>query len=204
MCDCPYEIVPEGDIHLFQGDILPNCPFPVISAGSIDFSKILEISPEGGDGAPKESPKIPVYVDVHPVVVILSQSCDLEPRPKKGQDKVEYKIDYVLLCPAIPLNELRKVNNSDTVNAILNRKKLSYRPLPTLPEKALFGDLSLIADFTRIFVLPIEFLLHFVSELNKAKKARLRLKHGHREHLSHDLGEFFSRPARDKRQYPSV
>lgn len=189
MSDSPYEIV-KGDARIFQGEILPDCPCPVVLDEYIDTSQLPDLPLENEFVDVSQLPALSIEVGLHKAAIILSQSCDLQPRE-------EDKIQSVLLCPATPLEEWKKVNKGGgkKVKQLFGYRIVGYYPLPKLPNKMFFGDDYLVADFRQLFVLPIKLVRGLVAKSNEREVTRLRLRSPHREHFSSELGRFFSRIA---------
>ncbi len=185
----PYEKA-TGEVDIFQGEILPDCPWPVVLDEYIDTSQLPALPLENEFIDVSQLPALSIEVGVHKAAIILSQSCDLQPRE-------EDKIQSVLLCPATPLEEWKRENNAGKgrINQLFGYRIVGYYPLPKLPDKMFFNDDYLVADFRQLFVLPIKLVRGLVAKLNEREVMRLRLRPPHREHFSHALGEFFSRPA---------
>jgi len=173
-----YKIVTDH-VGLFQGDILPDCPYSVL----------LAIPPD--DIGTREYPEVPVQIDLHDAAIIMSQSCDLRPR-KEGKKKGEDRIDNVVFCPVHTLKEFEeKLRDGDVRTQLSRGRRIGFYLLPQTPSKALFkGDL-LVADFHNTFSLPIK----IVRQLILPKGRRLRIKSPYRESLSQAFARFFMRVA---------
>ncbi len=161
-------------VTLFQGDILPNCPFPVL----------LEIPPD--DIGAGECPEVQTRLDIYDSAIILSQSCDLQPR--EGKDKIE----NVVLCPihALMLFE-KKCGCSKMRNELSRGRRIGFHLLPETPNRAFFNGDCLVVDFHNTFSVPIK----LVRQLILPKGRRLRIKSPYRESLSQAFARFFMRVA---------
>lgn len=178
MPDPCYRIVTDH-VGLFQGDILPDCP----------YSALLAIPPD--DIGTREHPDVPVQIDLHDGAIIMSQSCDLQPR-KEGKKKGEDRIDNVVSCPVHALREFEEKHRDGDVRKELSRgRRIGFYLLPQTPDGAFFKGDSLVVDFHNTFSLPIK----LVRQLILRKGRRLRVKSLYRESLSQAFGRFFMRVA---------
>ncbi|MBN2208523.1 MAG: hypothetical protein JW759_04430 [Candidatus Coatesbacteria bacterium] len=162
---------------MFQGDILTGCPCALLSEIPSD-----DILTRGYGTCPAD---IAVYD-----AIILSQSCDLQPR-KEGKKKGEDRIDNVVFCPIYPLEAFEKKHGPDLCKKVTAGKVIGLYSLRKTPLNSIFKGDRLVANFHNTFSLPIE----VVRQLILRKGRRLRLRSPYRESLSQAFGRFFMRVA---------
>jgi hypothetical protein len=132
----------------------------------------------------------------HPIVVVLSQDCDLDQDyTRRQKDKTDNLLASVLFC-AVAVNDedFRRCINLGTKEwkkVVENREpRLHYlRAVPQADDIANEGLSDLIVDFRQYFSLPTE-EAYFCAG---AARRRCRLETPYAEHLSH---RFFSHMAR--------
>lgn len=164
-----YEII--EDEELKQGNILENCPVfypPKEMKWPVDLESE---PPEFGYGLQK--------------VIIMSQSCDLEPNQKSD-------MWLVLLCPIWSLLESSKVNqflaSSFGKEECRRGHMTGYHMIDQCDHKLLNQEISIVS-FREVWSLPLD----FVRNLAKITGARPCLRSPYREHLAQSFARYFMR-----------
>jgi hypothetical protein len=155
---------------LTQGDILIECPIPILDKSVYDA--LIEGS-EYSDNATGA---------INTDVIVLSQACDIE----------QEKIDSVVVCPVVQLTALQMKNpdfaTPKRLESLLQGKEPPLHLLNSYTSDKITFDYSVV-DFHHIFSLPKEFL----REVAGAEEYRLRLLPPYREHLSQAFARYFMR-----------
>jgi hypothetical protein len=115
-------------------------------------------------------------------VIVMSQSCDLAAR----------KIELVLVCPFLTLEELGKTYvhlNNPTERENIRKGYVTGYHLLSNPENHQADGGCLVVDFKSVYAIPFDFLERIVGE----KGNRRRLLPPYREHLSQAFARFFMR-----------
>ena len=149
---------------LQQGDFLKDCVTPV---------QPIEL------GAPPAEQTVKAHK--YDLVVVMTQSCDL----------ADGDLSQVQVCPvwtlekfleALPSNEKRKARQ----NQLKGGRLVGYHLLNrcVVPEN---NRPHLVADFNRVFSIPVGYALSFASE------PRIRLLPPYREHLAQGFARYYMR-----------
>ncbi len=161
--------------NISQGDILTNCPV---------FLNLPELDP----ASPDKIGAIETKVDTIDVVV-MNQACDLE----------DCDLDSLIVVPlwdplSITIKGLDEADPEKEKNKrwdFIASVHAGRRPNYALIGKS-DGDIKMgykIVDFSNIFSLPYQFLMSF----REIHGSRLRLNTPHRELLSQQFGNYFTR-----------
>lgn len=162
----PWFSIAEGR-DLQQGDIFDDCPV---------FAPSSELTIDDG-GAVSDT----TVEWEHRSVITLTQSCDL----------AQSKVSEVLLCALWKKTDFGPTDPFTKTDYWERGRKGLLPPFHILNECKLTGferDFH-VADFRRIFSLPIGFLKRFAER----KHRHLRLMPPYREHLSQGFARFFMR-----------
>lgn len=164
----PYSVVEDNVAQ--QGDFINSCPILLPISKIEDTGNML-------DG------EIVKYN-----VIILSQSCDLEPRGEEGK----VNLDFVLVCPVWPLSKFAE--EGGTYKSKKGKERLRRRILPSfhlLHECDIEGyeRECLYVDFRQVHSVPYDTIQYCITSVGK----RLRLLPPYREHLSQAFSRFFMR-----------
>jgi hypothetical protein len=162
-----YEIVQETD-EIEQGDVLRSWPI---------------IIPEEWIAATGDVDSDIIEYNM----IIMSQSCDIQ----------HDKIDNVLVCPVLILDEMGKYESAGDRNKLKKGEIVGYHllnkcDLCELSECGL-SDLMgkyLIVDFRNAYSIPLSFLIDGVEARDEK---RLRLLPPYKEHLSQAFARFIMR-----------
>ena len=163
MREYPWYGIMKREDPIEQGDLVNSCPI-IIPSSDLEEGK-----------------KVSADVDEYDVVV-MSQSCDLE----------YDKIDLVLVCPVIPLNELGNSNPFYKGKTGKEAIRLGYLPGFHLLNKCeIEGHETdfLVVDFHNVYGVPFNSLKSMISKIEE----RTRLLSPYREHLSQAFARFFMR-----------
>lgn len=153
---------------LAQGDFLPQCGVPVVSAG---FDEGLEEEPGNVDGR--------IRVDVTDLIVV-TQSCDLENR----------KAPWVACCPIHTLSEFEHTNPTFVTKwEMVRQGRIEGVHLLAGLEAPEDNRQALVVNFRQVFSLPIEYLQRRSEQLGD----RWRLQSPYLEHFSQAFARFFMR-----------
>jgi len=169
-----------GD-RLWQGEILENLPQVRLALVSV-----------GGEG------DVEIETDPHPLVIVLSQDCDLERDFKEGVGSV---LANVLFCNVFPVDEFRA-----TVRETENIRSNEWKPLKqnknerfqflhqVKPAEDLKGDgLSELAiDFRQYFTVRTE---EVYRRIGQGTIKRCRLSTPYVEHLADRFSYYLARVA---------
>lgn len=153
----------EGE-QLEQGDYLPGCWIPVVSA---DFDPAAA-EPEISFGRSN--------------LIIVTQSCDL------ANDKIQ----LAALCPIADLATWEQHNSNYARRGFWESVRQGRREgLHMLSALTDAGDSrrALVVDFRQIFSLPVPYLRKQAADLG----SRWRLQPPYREHFSQSFARFFRR-----------
>jgi hypothetical protein len=160
-----YKEISPGE-PISQGDIFFDCPI---------FMSLPTINPSD----PRNITEVETIID-NADVVVMTQACDLENR------KTESVVVAMLWDPL----EMKLENKNRW--EFISEVHAGRRPNYALIGKHSSENITMrykIVEFSRIFTLPYEFLMNF-SEYHGL---RLRLNTPHRELLSQQFGNYFSR-----------
>jgi hypothetical protein len=137
-----------------------------------------------------------VFQITHPIVVVLSQDCDLDQDYRRRQNgRIDNLLASVLFCSVAVNDDAFRhgagIGTKEWKKVIENREpRLHYlRAVPKADDIANQGLSDLIVDFRQYFSLPTE-EAYFCAQ---AAQRRCRLDTPYAEHLSH---RFFSHMAR--------
>lgn len=153
----------QGD-QIEQGDYLPSCWVPVVSA---DFEPQLS-EPEISVGASN--------------LIIVTQSCDL------ANDKIE----LAALCPMTTLEKWEQLNPEFAKRGVWESVRQGRREglhMLSAFENAGENRHAFVVDFREIFSLPVTYLRRHADRLG----VRWRLQSPFREHFSQAFARFFMR-----------
>lgn len=120
-------------------------------------------------------------------MIIMSQSCDIQ----------HNKIDNVLVCPLLVLDELGRYTSSGDRNKLKKGEIIAYHLL----NKCELGELTecglqdligkyLVVDFRNAYSIPLKFL---IDGVDARSEKRLRLLPPYKEHLSQAFARFIMR-----------
>lgn len=162
-----YEIVENTD-EIEQGDVLRSWPV------------IIPDEWIGGVG------EVDTYIDEYNMI-IMSQSCDIK----------NNKIDNVLACPLLILDEMEKYTSRGDRNKLKKGEIIGYHllnkceleELPACGLSELAGK-YLVVDFRNAYSIPLKFLL---DGIDAQRDKRLRLLPPYKEHLSQAFARFIMR-----------
>ena len=163
--DYPWFVVVGSYDPIEQGDIVNDCPI---------YEPIVE-----------DSNRSPLFKETSHNVVILSQSCDIDPEHPK--------VDVVLVSPFWPLGELVNreggfFKKAEGKESIRRGYSPGYHMLSKCDLQG-FQTKILVVDFHNIYGIPYELL----TQLVRSRGDRLRLLPPYREHLSQAFARFFMR-----------
>jgi hypothetical protein len=151
--------------NLMQGDLISDCPI-IVPPSSIELDEM------------------DVDIELYNVIII-SQSCDLENK----------KIDLVLVCPFIPLDEFgTKGEKYNFYRSLKGKEALrrgdspGYHLLNKCNIKGLYTD-YLVVDFHNVYGVHFDLLM----DIARKQEKRIRLLSPYREHLSQAFARFFMR-----------
>ncbi|WP_366923609.1 hypothetical protein MFMK1_000512 [Metallumcola ferriviriculae] len=160
----PWYMMVKGS-SIEQGDIIRDCPVikPNIEVLSGENTKVTA---EEYD------------------VVVMSQSCDLQQR----------KVELVLLCPIFSLDEIIDYYGGNSKERrkrkeAIKKGQIHHQHLLHKYEDDEVPIPISVVDFSKIFSVPIEFLMQFAEDQGH----RVRLLPPYREHLSQSFAKFFMR-----------
>lgn len=164
-----YELI-ESSNEITQGDILKNCPVPILSSvENLQTGESIDAKIEVIDG------------------IILTQACDIENK----------KVDNIVLCSITSKEEFEKTRldsgfgrsriKSD-INSIIAGRQNAYHIINNFKSDDFSQDYYII-NFKDIFSIPVELAQKIASENGK----RLRLCPPYREHLSQAFARYFMR-----------
>ena len=164
----PYTVVEDSIAQ--QGDLIKSCPVLLPISSVEDAGNTL-------DGE----------IVTHDVI-ILSQSCDLEPR---GED-AHVDLDFVLVCPVWALSKFAE--EGGIYKSKKGKERLRRGILPSfhlLHECDIEGYKRecLYVDFRQVHSVPYNTIQYCITSVGK----RLRLLPPYREHLSQAFARFFMR-----------
>lgn len=164
-----YDIVIDSD-EITQGDILKNCPVPILSrSGGLEENSIVDARVEYIDG------------------IVLTQACDI----------ANNKVDNIILCSITSKRDFELEQKKRDVNDKVIRKNLegiikgqqnAYHIINNYKSEDFSQDYYII-NFKDIFSVPVELAKLVASENGK----RLRLCPPYREHLSQAFARYFMR-----------
>lgn len=166
-----------------QGDIVFDCP--LISWQSDKLALEYQNNPEVLKAAIEA-------IEAH--VVVLTQACDLE----------NHKVENVILCPHLPVDEYRSIWEEEMKNKNQNPNQKAWKSHCEDISDGFVWNLTMlnslkinehemkirIVDFHEIFTVPRKFLESLLSQRNSK---RIRLLPPYREHLSQAFARFFMR-----------
>ena len=182
----------------------PNGPLRQGEVISTIVQHIVIEYPPGDEQRPRVREK------KHPLVIVLSQDCDLtQDFMSRADNSVDSRqtLHNILLCEVenseVMKNKADQVaRGSDIWKRILQNKDERFQYLRAIPKEldALGKGVDpLIADFKRTFTLPTETLY---GQLNGAANRRACLNSPYREHLSTRLAYFLARVALSREHHP--
>jgi hypothetical protein len=180
-----YRAVENGS-RLFQGELV---------------ERLIEFIPKYRASAPDEVEELAPRV--RPLAVVVSQDCDLEQDWSRRQKDVRGESDLpcVLLCPALPAEQLRETQKlaSDLWKPIRSNKNERYQYLAEVPaqrDQASEGHVALLVDFRSVFTLgTVEIYRQLRSTATEAPRRRFRLETPWAEHLQARYAYYVSRIA---------
>lgn len=148
---------------LLQGDLLVNCPFPLIPEDFRLTDQPQEVKFQSAD------------------LIVVTQSCDLE----------NNKIEHVALCPFYTVAEFKKTNpekKAKYLNDLRNGRISSLHLLASRVDPN-NNESALIVDFKVVVSLPYAFLRNHAASIGQ----RFRLRSPYLEHFSQAFARFFMR-----------
>jgi len=150
------------DDDLEQGDVIENCNVIMPNEKSYEAilnDDILDVPVEKIDG------------------IVLSQSCDIS----------NDKIDSIILCPILPLRQIKKFEDKREREILRRGNSPAYHLLNKFGTKTLEEDYYVV-DFHHIYSVPKKFIETLVKS-----QTRKRLLPPYREHLSQSFARYFMR-----------
>ena len=164
-----YEVV-EYSGEITQGDILKNCPVPILSSvDDLTSGKEIEAKIQMIDG------------------IILTQACDIANK----------KVENVILCSITSKTDFEKIHSelgegrnkiSSYIKGIVKGQQHAYHIINNYKTDDFSQDYYIIS-FKDIFSIPVELAQEIASNNGK----RLRLCPPYREHLSQAFARYFMR-----------
>lgn len=164
-----YDVVVDSD-EITQGDILKNCPVPILfKSEGLEENMTVDARIDYIDG------------------IILTQACDL----------ANSKVENIILCSITSKEdfekEQKKKNKTDkdiknALNGIINGRQNAYHIINNYKSEDFTQDYYII-NFKDIFSVPVELARQIATENGK----RLRLCPPYREHLSQAFARYFMR-----------
>ncbi len=164
-----YEVLDHSS-EISQGDILKNCPVPILG-------KMEELSASAIVDAKIE------YIDG----IILTQACDI----------ANNKIDNIILCSITSKEEFERIQRANgipskgiqkNIEGIIKGQQNAYHIINNYKSDDFSEDYYII-NFKDIFSVPVELAKIIAAENGK----RLRLCPPYREHLSQAFARYFMR-----------
>lgn len=166
-----YEQV-NNDAGIEQGDIIEECPIPILGSSVFDAVLVDE---------PITDVSEPVSVKIADVI-ILSQSCDI----------INAKIDSLIVCPIWPLLKLVEADeyykSKDARESLRQGREPAYHLINKFDKREQPLPYSVV-EFHRIYSLPKVYLKSVLAK----KKNHARLLPPYREHLSQAFARYFMR-----------
>jgi hypothetical protein len=163
-----YEIVADDPV-LQQGDIISGCP---VFRPNPNLSHPINPEDENAIEFPEDQS-----------VIVLTQSCDLQPRQKKHPV-------FVVLCGVESLPETPYSKDQYGLLQLTAGRMHGLHLLAECHHEPWNGS-QLVVSFKDVWTLPLPFLMSYVASLGP----RLRLVPPYRELLSQRFGYYFSRIA---------
>lgn len=164
-----YEEVRLSD-GITQGDLIPDCPIPLPSAGFYeDFLKN------------REDTEVPIDI-TQADIAVMSQACDIE------NDKIE----SIVVCPTWDSLFFAERNTVFRSKDKLNDLRVGREPAYHVLNKCEMPNFTMgyrIVDFHQIYSVPKDYLQQLASRV----PVRLRLMSPYREHLSQAFARYFMR-----------
>lgn len=164
-----YELI-ENSSEITQGDIVKNCPVPILADFTDDQTgKTIKAEIEYIDG------------------IILTQACDI------ANDKV----DNIILCSITSKKEFEeqqiangksKKDIRKNIESIIKGQQNAFHLINNY-KTDIFSEDYYIINFKDIFSIPI----HLARNIAKRNGKRLRLCPPYREHLSQAFARYFMR-----------
>ena len=168
--DYPWYELLEDSSEITQGDIVKNCPVPILAdVANIEAGQNMKAEIEFIDG------------------IILTQACDL----------ANHKVDNVILCSVTSKKEFEtqlleagrsKKEIKKNIDGIIKGQQNAYH-LINYYKSDIFSEDYNIINFKDIFSVPV----HLASSTAKRNGKRLRLCPPYREHLSQAFARYFMR-----------
>jgi hypothetical protein len=160
------------DAGIEQGDIIEECPIPILGSSVFDAVLVDETITDVSD---------PISVKKADVI-ILSQSCDI----------TNDKIDSLIVCPIWPLLKLVEAStyykSKEARESLRQGKEPAYHLINKFERREQPLPYSVV-EFHRIYSLPKEYL----KSVLRIKGSYLRLLPPYREHLSQAFARYFMR-----------
>jgi len=184
----PWYDIADNDMPLRQGELIQSCPIIIPIS-------LIELEHENGEIEEQNGAAFEVQVGDHKIklklrkfdVVIMSQSCDLEPR-KNGKVSIE----PILVCPTMSYSKFAEwkggVYKGNSGKEALIRGLYPKYHLLNQCDKGGFENECMVVDFTQVYGVPYDYLVNYVKD-----KPRLCLLPPYREHLSQSFARFFMR-----------
>ena len=164
-----FELVTDSE-EITQGDIIKNCPVPILKGININ----------------KEGQNVEAEIEIIDGI-ILSQACDIANK----------KINNIILCSITSKNDYEKILKSQgkstkdilkSIEGIIKGQVNAYHIINKFCSEDFNQDYSII-NFKDLFSIPIE----TAKDVAKKNGKRLRLCPPYREHLSQAFARYFMR-----------
>ena len=165
-----WEPAVDSDLTLSQGDLLPDCPVPILP-------KSYPVSPADA----KDVGSQPVEVRRGDLIVV-TQTCDL----------ANGKVKFASLCPVRPLAEYVGSDPNHWTDEACEEIRRGGRPSLHMlgsPERPGENRAALLVNFRQIVSLPTDYLGRHAESL----AVRHRLRSPYLEHFSQAFARFFMR-----------
>ena len=168
--DYPWYELLEDSSEITQGDIVKNCPVPILT----DYV----------DAQTEQAIKAEIeYIDG----IILTQACDI----------ANNKVENIIMCSITSREDFEKqqLNGGKTkkeiknnINGIIKGQQNAYHIINNYEDDSFSEDYYII-NFKDIFSVPV----HLVRSVVQRNGKRLRLCPPYREHLSQAFARYFMR-----------
>ena len=165
-----WESAAGSDLPLSQGDLLADCPIPILPKG-------YPISPAEAGSAGSRSVEVR-----RGDLIVVTQTCDL----------ANGKVKFAALCPVRPLAEYVGLDPNHRTDETCEEIRRGGRPSLHMlgsPDRPGENREALLVDFRQIVSLPTAYLQRHAESL----AARPRLRSPYLEHFSQAFARFFMR-----------
>jgi hypothetical protein len=189
-----FYIVSTTSDRLWQGEILSDLLQAKLSLGSLEAASLIR-------GETEHQPQLRVELDGHPLIVVLSQDCDLE-KDFKGRREGRPFLFNVLLCDIHPAEELHQnlhreeSTGSKEWRTIRENGTPRFQFLSAVPpdqDASGIGFPDLAIDFRFYFTMRTDELYERLKLRLTTKRCKLQTPYV--EHLAHRFYSYQSRVA---------